>query len=143
MVICGTLPTLQRFFRNVAPKLMGESKDGARGGPQKKSAGSTTLRTFGQGSNHKGHGYNKFGESDTEVAMTVLDTAEDDKYLRPDVDAEHRFVHVGTASADQGGQELMSRQARVSRPSHTLPCTLGSQEGGGIVQVTETIVKYD
>lgn len=133
MIICGSLPTLQRFFRQVAPKLMGgETKDTAKGGSQKKAAGSTMLRTFGQG-NHRGHSYNKFGESDTEVAMTVLDTAgTDDEYPRSDADVEHRIVQVGTVSVDQDEQELISHTSN--------PGTLGSHEGD-VVQVTETIEK--
>lgn len=139
MVVCGSLPTLHRFFKFVAPKLVGESSRGQSAGP---SEGNTPgLRTFGEGAlPKKKSGYSRFGDSDpahTDMEMTVLDTTSDDTVFRTDVSATARSVQVGRSAGKQtvtSGSSLSPRFGRVRGD--------GESEDG-IIQTTTTVIEYD
>lgn len=75
IIICGMLPTLRKFFRHVAPKIIGEStyargqSSKSGGGHYKSSNSSPPLVTFGSipssyqgGHGHHHRGYAKFDE---------------------------------------------------------------------------------
>lgn len=139
MIVCGSLPTLQRFFKFVAPKLMGESSRGQSVGPSQ--GGTPGLRTFGEGSlPKKNSGYSRFGDSDsahTDMEMTVLDTMGDDTAFRPDVSTAARSVQVGRSAGKQiviSGSSLSPRFGRVGGDGE-------SEEG--IIQTTTTVIEYD
>ncbi|KPM38554.1 hypothetical protein AK830_g7999 [Neonectria ditissima] len=51
LIMCGSLPTLRVFLRNVAPKVLGESNVASLSSEQKSGSRSYGLRTFG-GSNY-------------------------------------------------------------------------------------------
>lgn len=72
-VICAAAPTLRKFLRAVAPRLMGSEVEECQRPP------TFSLRTFGQGNVRKAQ-YNKFGDLED---GTVL--ADEPDTLRPDV----------------------------------------------------------
>ncbi|ORY68845.1 uncharacterized protein BCR38DRAFT_424486 [Pseudomassariella vexata] len=98
LVICCSLPTLRKFFRDVAPKIIGES-DNSPSAPTH-FPGHTNLRTFGRSSNKRKQ-YNKFGES--EYGMMTLNEEPSDHNLRGDRDRmQRRKNQVDAGSADKG-----------------------------------------
>lgn len=139
MIVCGSLPTLQRFFKFVAPKLMGESSRGQSAGPPEGHAAG--LRTFGEGTlPKKNSGYSRFGDSDsvhTDVEMTVLDTTDDDAGFRPDVSGAARSVQVGRSA---GKQTSVITSGSLSPRSRRVQGDGESEEG--IIQTTTTVIEY-
>ncbi|POS74112.1 integral membrane protein [Diaporthe helianthi] len=84
MIICGSFPTIHRFFRQFAPRMMGEAS--ANSGPQ--PGGSKSLRTFGDPGPKKRR-YDKFGESVGDLDIAVLDGEEQHASDSPNDDGEH------------------------------------------------------
>lgn len=78
IIICGMLPTLRKFVRHVAPKIIGESTYGGHsnrsGGANKFSNSSPPILTFGSApSPHKSgnRGYAKFDRGQDEYAFAL------------------------------------------------------------------------
>lgn len=82
IIICGMLPTLRKFFRHVAPKIIGEStyargQGSKSGGAHYKSSNSSPpIVTFGSiPSSHKcGHGHNHRGYAKFDEYAFALET---------------------------------------------------------------------
>lgn len=112
MIICATLPSLRKFFRHIAPKLIGErDSSGSENTPNQHPS----LVTFGR-SNQKKKKYSKFDETLNTVADDVpygLDT-----FHTVDVKGGPRSVreHERTSAGDDESQKgiLHTQTATIS-----------------------------
>lgn len=167
IIVCSMLPTLRKFFRHVAPKIIGESSYGGRS--NNKSAGngfsskSPAIITFGSiPSSNKGlgnRGYAKFDRAGDEYAI-ALNTIGGTKAREGQTSTTtmvgvftnasrkgrvDTMVMAGVAEGDEtSGDSGGSRKSMSSRDSQ-FPIMKGATEAqsSGIKATTRIEVSYD
>ena len=97
-IICGSMPTLRKFFKHFAPKLMGTSRNGSRTG---------TSHTYGPGSTARRTGPNTTLRSARKSQHPYLNFSDEergsDEHEMNDFSAGHSgepITTVGVANGD-------------------------------------------
>lgn len=159
MIICGMLPTLRKFFRHVAPRIIGESTHDARPNSKMPSLGGYG---FGGGGGHAGGGgdgignggsgglgpalpaelggggYDKFGHGHDEYPLDVVDGhCHDVREVAQKGHVEVRIVGGGAANRREAEGRRRSHESSGSGESQ-VPI-VGEQ---GIMTTTRISVSY-
>lgn len=162
VIICGSLPTLRKFFRHVAPKIIGES---TYGGHRSRSKGSHSRKPWTKSSSKLGaapdlvtfgslpvnghRAYAKFGGRSGKDDDYILETIADPGREYEDVGKKgHVNTHVvaGGEGYEQSGGHHHWRSAengRIIRSSSSGESQLPIMGLAGINKTTRIEVSYD